>query len=287
MAGLNFSGTGGLAAASALNPATAALAAAPAVYQGVEGIIQRIQGARMAKSAIRPEYQAPSAQVQALAGAQNLAYGQAPGSQVAKDLRLQGMGSSIAGIRSSGGSTAERMAALSSLNNNANLSAMELAANDQQFKLSAAQNLQNQQMQFAQTQDKIWQMNKQQPFLDTAAKAAELQSSGTQNIHGAITGIGGAVASGLTKKEGDANANLPDWLKKILGNSPAAQADTQPFLPDGLKGLPSNAMRAPGDMSDPTIMQGGNQLNPNTPDVIKNNINNYNWGITPMKRPWE
>lgn len=188
-------GTGGAAALSQLNPVTAGLQAIPALYQMGTGIAQLIKGNQLAKSTVRPIMWVPQGQQNALAGAYNMAYGQAPGIGIARDIMGQNNAATIAGIQNSGGGGAERMQALLGNNANAGLQAQQLGMQQQQFQQQMLMNLQNQQMQLAQTQKEQFDYNKNQPYQNIMDQAAAQRESGPKNIKEGLTGIGGAVAS--------------------------------------------------------------------------------------------
>lgn len=204
---LEFGGTGGLSAASALNPATAIMGAIPGVYQLGKGIIQDIQGDKLAKSAVRPVMNMTPAQQAALAQAFNLMRGEAPGSQAARDAMARSQAGSIAAIQNSGGGGAERLAALTRLNQNANTAAMDLGAMQQQFALQQAMNYQNQLMQADETQKRQFLYNQDEPYRNTMAKAEALDTAGPRNIMEGLERLGRAGASAISQ---DVKVNTPD-----------------------------------------------------------------------------
>lgn len=226
---LEFGGTGALSAASALNPATAIMGAIPGVYQLGKGIIQDIQGDKLAKSAVRPVMNMTPAQQAALAQAFNLMRGEAPGSQAARDAMARSQAGSIAAIQNSGGGGAERLAALTRLNQNANTAAMDLGAMQQQFAIQQAMNYQNQLMQADETQKRQFLYNQDEPYRNTMAKAEALDTAGPRNIMEGLERLGRAGASAISQ---DVKVNAQGLEQASSGITPAAKVPAPVFNPD-------------------------------------------------------
>jgi len=231
---LGMAGTGGLSAASAMNPYAAIAGAIPQVFQGALGVGQMIKGAKLAKSTQRPWMDVPAAQTEALFNARNMANGQAPGLNTAMQQMAQAQAGSIAGIQNSGGGGAERLAALTMLDQNAGTQAQNLGAMQENWKANQMGNLQNQLMQLADTQQKQFMYNKDEPYRNIMAASKASTDSGIQNLHGSLTGLGGTFAASLTKRPaGDIGS---------LVNSPAADGKnpTAPIF-DPMKGANDNS----------------------------------------------
>ena len=204
---MGMAGTGGLSAASAVNPYAAAANAIPQLIQGGIGVAQAIKGAKLAKSTTRPWMNVPAAQTEALFNARNMATGQAPGLNTAMQQLAQSQAGSISGIQNSGGGGAERLAALTMLDQNAGDQALNLGAMQENWQAQQAMNLQNQLMQMAETQQKQFMYNKDEPYRNIMQASKEQTDAGIQNIHGAATGLGGTFASAITKgAKADVNA---------------------------------------------------------------------------------
>ncbi len=204
---LGMAGTGGLSAASAVNPYAAAANAVPQLIQGGIGIAQAIKGAKLAKSTTRPWMKAPAAQTEALFNARNMAAGQAPGLNTAIQQLAQSQAGSTSAIQNSGGGGAERLAALAMLDQNAGDQALDLGAMQENWQAQQALNLQNQLMQMAETQQRQFMYNKDEPYRNIMQASKEQTDAGIQNIHGAATGLGGTFASAITKgAKADVNA---------------------------------------------------------------------------------
>ena len=230
---LGMAGTGGLSAASAVNPYAAAANAVPQLIQGGIGIAQAIKGAKLAKSTTRPWMKAPAAQTEALFNARNMAAGQAPGLNTAIQQLAQSQAGSTSAIQNSGGGGAERLAALAMLDQNAGDQALDLGAMQENWQAQQALNLQNQLMQMAETQQRQFMYNKDEPYRNIMQASKEQTDAGIQNIHGAATGLGGTFASAITKgAKADVNAlvdpaaKTPDAMTPGTGPvEPVVEAD--------------------------------------------------------------
>jgi len=248
---LGMAGTGGLSAASAMNPYAAIAGAIPQVFQGVLGVGQMIKGAKLAKSTQRPWMDVPAAQTEALFNARNMANGQAPGLNTAMQQLAQSQAGSIAGIQNSGGGGAERLAALTMLDQNAGTQAQNLGAMQENWRANQMGNLQNQLMQLADTQQKQFMYNKDEPYRNIMAASKASTDSGIQNLHGSLTGLGGTFAASLTKRPaGDIGSLVDSPAPSVAGRQPEPMTDTSSVNkqnqmgPQGegpMNGLPANS----------------------------------------------
>lgn len=231
---LGMAGTGGLSAASAMNPYAAIAGAIPQVFQGALGVGQMIKGAKLAKSTQRPWMDVPAAQTEALFNARNMANGQAPGLNTAMQQMAQAQAGSIAGIQNSGGGGAERLAALTMLDQNAGTQAQNLGAMQENYKVNQASNLQNQLMQLADTQQKQFMYNKDEPYRNIMEASKASTDSGIQNLHGSLTGLGGTFAASLTKRPAGDIGSLVD--SPAADGSGTVTPSTDPFDPTKVAG---------------------------------------------------
>jgi hypothetical protein len=261
---MGMAGTGGLSAASAVNPYAAAANAIPQLIQGGIGVAQAIKGAKLAKSTTRPWMNVPAAQTEALFNARNMATGQAPGLNTAMQQLAQSQAGSISGIQNSGGGGAERLAALTMLDQNAGDQALNLGAMQENWQAQQAMNLQNQLMQMAETQQKQFMYNKDEPYRNIMQASKEQTDAGIQNIHGAATGLGGTFASAITKgAKADVNALVdPAANPSVNGrqmepsvNTLNQQIDLDNMGPQG-EG-PMNGMESPYSPSKTPILTPG------------------------------
>ena len=185
--------TGGMSPDSALNPIFGAMQLAPNIFQAGLGIKQLLDARKLEKSTVRPTYAIPGAQQEALATARSMAYGDAPGLQVAQ----ANMGRNIAGGMSSalqaGGP--EGLAAASMLAQQGNDQSMDLASMQNQYRTQQMGNVLAQLNRQAEYQDTAWRKNREEPYLNASEKSAQLRDAGYTNVNDSLYGAGGAVAS--------------------------------------------------------------------------------------------
>lgn len=198
---------GGMAAASAINPAFAIAGAAKPLFQLGLGISQGARARSISRRNPRPTYTIPGAATNALNDQRNLAYGRTPGMSTAMQQLAQAQAGSIAGIQNSGGGGAERLAALTMLDQNAGNQALDLAAMQEQFQERQMQNYIGAQNAYAGYQEKKNDWDVMQPYKDAQAKAAAMNDAANTNLHGALGEAGGIVSSVL--KNGDGADGMP------------------------------------------------------------------------------
>ena len=232
---------GGMSAASAINPAFAVAGAAKPLFQLGLGIAQGARARSISRRNPRPTYNIPGAATNALYDQRNLAYGQTPGMNTAMQQLAQSQAGSISGIQNSGGGGAERLAALTMLDQNAGNQALDLAAMQEQFKERQMQNYIGAQNAYAGYQEKKRDWDVMQPYIDAQAKAAAMNDAANTNIHGALGEAGGIVSSVIKNgangmpKSGPVDAMTPRTLPAqefdALG---AGQRTSVPGADDGL-----------------------------------------------------
>lgn len=188
----------GMNAASAVNPAMMGLGMIPEAFKLGLGVTQALRARKIEKTQQRPIFNIPGAAQNAMAGQYNLASGQAPGLNTAMQQLAQAQAGSINAVQNSGGGGAERLAALTMLDQNAGNQAQQLGATQQQWQATQQQNLINQQNQYADWQQRAWEYNKYKPYEQAMAKAAELRNAANTNIYGAAKSTGGLISSALS-----------------------------------------------------------------------------------------
>lgn len=218
---------GGMSAMSAINPAFAVAGAAKPLFQLGLGIAQGARARSISRRNPRPTYNIPGAATNALYDQRNLAYGQTPGMNTAMQQLAQGQAGSISGIQNSGGGGAERLAALTMLDQNAGNQALDLASMQEQFKERQMQNYIGAQNSYAGYQEKKRDWDVMQPYIDAQAKAAAMNDAANTNIHGALGEAGGIVSSVL-KKSPAAIVN-PDGSKGPVAPVAAAPDPTKEY----------------------------------------------------------
>ena len=227
---------------SAINPAFAVAGAAKPLFQLGLGIAQGARARSISRRNPRPTYNIPGAATNALYDQRNLAYGQTPGMNTAMQQLAQSQAGSISGIQNSGGGGAERLAALTMLDQNAGNQALDLAAMQEQFKERQMQNYIGAQNAYAGYQEKKRDWDVMQPYIDAQAKAAAMNDAANTNIHGALGEAGGIVSSVIKNgangmpKSGPVDAMTPRTLPAqefdALG---AGQRTSVPGADDGLE----------------------------------------------------
>lgn len=274
---IGMAGTGALSAASALNPYTAALGALPALYQLGVGIDQSLKARRLANSTIRPQYQMPAAQQLSLANARNMAYGQPAGYADAMGLLARNQAGGFNAVQMSGAGSPERLATLALMDRTGQATAQSMAMQMDQQRRDAMMNYQSQLGGAADTQNRMWDVNTFQPYKETMEMASRYRDSGPKNIHGGLTGIGGAVASGITSPRAQEGAKATTGLGSFglkLPSGGTSQAASTGMLGNSVSAIPSFII----DMSNvPSMKPGG----------FKSGRSPYQGGAPRMGSQWE
>jgi hypothetical protein len=190
---------GGMTAASAINPAMAIAGAAQPLFQGILGLTQGARARKMSQRYPRPSYQIPGAATNAINDQRNLAMGQAPGLDIARQQLMQSQAGSANAIMGSGGGGNETLAALAMLDQNAGDQALNLGAMQEQFKAQQMGNLINQQNAYADWQAKKQEWDSLQPYIQAQEKAAAMNDAANVNIDESLRTGGGLVAQTLRK----------------------------------------------------------------------------------------
>lgn len=210
---------------SAINPAFAVAGAAKPLFQLGLGIAQGARARSISRRNPRPTYNIPGAATNALYDQRNLAYGQTPGMNTAMQQLAQSQAGSISGIQNSGGGGAERLAALTMLDQNAGNQALDLAAMQEQFKERQMQNYIGAQNAYAGYQEKKRDWDVMQPYIDAQAKAAAMNDAANTNIHGALGEAGGIISSVLKKGTG---TPAPGVVTNPYGRGPVTPVAAAP-----------------------------------------------------------
>lgn len=182
------------------------IAGAAAATKLTVGGIQYAKGRKLAKEAVRPTYEVPSAVNDQLAIAKAQAQNNRLPGQSQAESNISG--ASQTGIRAAkeSGNPAAIMAAISAINANQNQAYQGLATKGAEFQQQNIANLQNTLGNYGQYQDRQFDMNKMQPFRDKAAAAAALQGAGMKNMAGGASDGGGIAMQAMGKKDGGGGA---------------------------------------------------------------------------------
>lgn len=191
------------------------------------GALQAYKGNKAAKSAIRSEYEIPSAvnEQLKLAKAQALQT-QLPGQSQIESNISGGVQTGIRAAKESGDPVA-MMATISALNANQNQAYNQLGVQGAQFKQQNMANLQNVLGNYGQYQDKAFGYNKDEPYRNKAAAAEALKGSGIQNIASGLSDAAGiGMQSMANKQQGDMMSKWFGANKTIPTGSTASNANT-------------------------------------------------------------
>lgn len=177
------------------------LATGKAIYGG----IQTAKGNKLAKEAVRSEYEIPSTVNEQLKIAKAQALNsRLPGQSQAEE-NIMGAGQSgIRAAKESGNNPSAIMAAISALNANQNQAYQGLATKGAEFQQQNIVNLQNTLGEYGQYQDKAFGYNQDEPYRNKAAAAEGLKGAGTQNIQ---SGISDAVGIGMQSEANKSGTN--------------------------------------------------------------------------------
>lgn len=184
---------GGMSPSSALNPLFGLLQSVPNIYQGAVGIKQLIDARKLEKSTVRPNRAIPGAMLESLGLARANAYGARPGTALAQAALGRNLAGGMSSALQSGGP--EGLAAAAAMAQNADTSAMDMAAQQDSWRAGQQQQVLSQLNMLKEEQDKSWDWNKRQPYIDASMKSEQLRDAGTTNVNDSMYGIGGAVSS--------------------------------------------------------------------------------------------
>jgi hypothetical protein len=224
-----------------MNPYMAAISAVGPLARGIYGIAQKAKANKMRDEFDQPIYNIPGAQTEALGLARSLAYDPSlPGQQMIEAGMDRGLATGNRAIMEAGMSGAERLAAINAgvgnrLDANAQL-AQQMAA-QQNADIAA---LQGQLGTMAGYQDKRWQLNEQQPWMDAMEAANRLDEGGAQNMFGALNDITGLGAATITKGETSGAGTAGAKVAAGTGGGTVPGAGTIPY--QGMKTQPVSLM---------------------------------------------
>ncbi len=200
--------------------ASLALAGGKAIYGG----IQTAKGNKLAKQAVRPTYEIPSAVNDQLKIAKAQALNaRLPGQSQAEENIQGGVQTGIRAAQESGNNPAAIMATISALNANQNEANQGLAVKGAEFQQQNISNLQNTLGNYAQYQDKAFGYNQDEPYKNKAAAAEALKGAGIQNIQSGISdaaGIGMQASANKTNQTSGGMNFTPEqlqFIKSLMG----------------------------------------------------------------------
>lgn len=179
-----------------VNPFAAVGAGASAAFGIINGVSQGIKANRLERNNIRPIAQVNNNYLQNTAQAEQMARG-GLASRVYNNA-INGLDTGLtAGLRFAGRSGGVNSVA--SILRGYGAGVNNLNAQDQQAQQQNQRLLLQQRGILAQDQQRVWNFNKANPFMERAQQVASLRNSGNQNIFGGIQALGnvaGAFAGG-------------------------------------------------------------------------------------------
>jgi hypothetical protein len=179
--------------------------------QSVYGAIQEGKARKELKNLKAPEYQVQPEAYKALGIAQSLASDRTmPGQQDMIEAIDRGIGNAVTDINRSGGSAADRMAAISAAYAEGSNQKGAIGIQAQQQYLNNLSNLQNAYGQMVSEKDKVF-ANQQQNYMQKVQSLQAMAGAGVQNIAGGIqSGVGAFQQYGGYQAQMDAQKSAHD-----------------------------------------------------------------------------
>ena len=158
------------------------------VIAGIGGL-QALTGAFMKKGQ-RPRYTPPGAAQEALSTAKMLSNSTVrPGNEYAVGQINRSAGMAANNLNRSLNSGSQILAGVDQIQKNTNQALAGNAAQNTQFRFNAIQNLQGALGNFARYQDRQWQENQLNPYMDRVKTKEMLIGSGLQNLVGGLQAV--------------------------------------------------------------------------------------------------
>lgn len=174
----------------------AALAAVPAIFQGISGLQQKRQANRM--NVQRPTYTIPGALNESISMARQSAHAAIPGLGTAQNNILASTANAFRSAQMAG-SGSNALAFLAAAQGNEANSMSNLAVQNAQFNTGQRANLQNQLGVLAGEQRNAWDWNHRQKFEDESAAKAGLLEAANLNIAGSLSGLSSVAMTAFNK----------------------------------------------------------------------------------------
>lgn len=208
------------------------------------GAYQTIKGNKLAKSAVRPIQEIPSAATMYLQNAQAMAENQRLAGQSALEGQIQGnTAQTLRAGQESSNNPASLMALASATNANANNAMTGIGSKAAEMQQQNQRALGSAQLQYAGLQQKQFDVNQMDPYQNQINAAMAMKGAGMQNIAGGLDKAGAVVI-----KQMGLNANNPVVPK----NAVAPQVSNQPNSYTGQSSyIPSNS----GIPLDPSMIE--------------------------------
>lgn len=174
---------------------------APGAIQGGLGLMQLGMGARMDPK--RPEYEIPSAAKEELAMSRMGLNARMPGVNYAEQRIGQNSAGSAYRLNRAATNPNQILNGLASIQMNANIASRGLMEAEAGDAIRRESNLRRSLGVMANYQNRKWELDKQQPFLDAARTKAALIGGGLQNLSGGINqGLSGMLGAQMMQQGG-------------------------------------------------------------------------------------
>lgn len=215
-----------------LDPLTMSL-----ILSGVKtgvGIYQGAQGNKLAKEAVRPTQEIPSAATAYLQNAQAQANNQRLPGQSALEANIQGnTAQTLRAGQESANNPAALMALASATNSNANNAMVNIGTEAAKMQRQNQLALGGAQQYYAGEQDKVFDYNKDQPYQQKLKAAMALKGAGIQNAYGGIENAAGSLMQNQTiQQQKDAQDAYLRSLLAMGGNSQVSPLTQQGSMLD-------------------------------------------------------
>jgi len=204
----------------------AGIMAAAGAAKAIHGAKQAKEGRRLAANNVRPDYTVQDEYYNNQDLAANMA--QRGLTEQALDYYTtnaeRGLSVSVDGLLQAGGN----VNSISSAVDNYNRSLAQVAATDAEMKNANIRYLIDRNKDLAGQKTMQWSLNKYEPYKDTAATAAALQKTGTENLYSGISQVGSSIAAASSSYNygGGVGAGSKTGIQTVLPNATVSAPST-------------------------------------------------------------
>lgn len=203
---------------------SAILSAAPAIFNLVQGSIQRQNGKKLLSGLQRPQYQRPADIDQALTLAQaNYADPRFAGQARAENQIAQNSANALQMAADYG----NPMHQIANVLAQQNQGAQQIAAQQEQSQQNDLQNLQQMGQVMAGYKDTEWQMNKFAPYSEKYNEGREMIGAGQINQATGLQGLSNVAAAYMSTMPGAQPKHSPAAVSNVTTQAPATTATQQ------------------------------------------------------------
>jgi hypothetical protein len=189
-------------------------AGAPEAFKTALGISQAIKANRIARQTKRPAYEIPGAVKESVAMGREMAATGMPGYEQYKAGLGGQTANAVRSIKEAGGSGPEKLAAISGAYGSQMGAQTQLGIQNSQARMQNVRSLQGELGRLGQYQDKAWQWNQQDPYVQAMESARRLREGANQNIYGGMKGMASAaILGGEDEDDTTGGSAKKDWSK--------------------------------------------------------------------------